>query len=860
VRGLWRLIKGVLVVTLVAVLVLVVAFSGLFSWLVARGIPQREGTLRLPGLSAPVRVVRDQYGVANIYASTSHDLFAAQGYVEASERMWQMEVWRHIGSGRLSELFGKSELDTDEFIRTLGWQQAAERDWQSVSDDTRTALQAYADGVNAWLDQHGDLPLPFVITGLQGPGGGLSGYRPEPWTPIDTLAWQKVQAWSLGGNWDVELARMLMLQHGLTTDQIDQLTPAYDPSRPTVVPPVTGQAPASSQAMAPVAKPTAADAAGAARLLDVAAGLRQTIALAAGGADLSGSNGFVVAPSLSTTGGALLANDPHLDISMPSVWYLIGLHCAPVGPQCPYDMAGAGFPGVPGIVLGHNATIAWGLTNVGPDVQDLFEETVDPADPTHYLYKGQSLPFDVRSETIKVAGGADVTIEVRSTAHGPVISDVTSELDQPGHVYALEWTATREVDHTIDAVLGVNRARNWDEFRAALRGFGAPSQTFLYADVNGNIGVQIPGLMPIRAAGDGQYPVPGEAGTYDWTGYVPFDQLPYSYDPPQGYIVASNNEPVDPSYPYFLGHDWDPGYRAARISALLADAGASVTTDTLRAIQGDTMLTRAAPVIDNMAGAAPATADGQALEQAILDWRGDLTCAIDSHGCVAYETFEYRLLRDTFADELGDGDAPDDTAQRYVGSEPSHEFLTRLVTQPDSAWWDDTSTPDVRETRDQIMSRALDEASADLRHQLGDPANWTWGRIHTVTFQEQTLGTSGLGPLEAIFNKGPYAAPGTCTVVDKICGSISDEWPPAGTPADLQKVFAASSAPSYRLAIDMSNLDGATILQATGQSGHPYDAGYGDFIERWLSNSPLPLLWSSQAVDAAAEQVLTLIP
>lgn len=845
---------------LIGVLVLVLSVGGLFTWLVARGIPQREGTLRLPGLSAPVRVTRDQYGIANIYAATTHDLFAAQGYVEASERMWQMEVWRHIGSGRLSELFGKSELDTDKFIRTLGWRQAAQRDWAAASDPTRAALQAYADGVNAWLDQHGDLPLPFVITGLQGPGGGLSGYRPEPWTPIDTLTWQKVQAWSLGGNWDSELLRTLMLRHGLTTDQIAQLVPTYDPTRPTIIPPSTADRVPAVNAVAATVVPGATAAADDARLLEVAAGLRHTIALATGGANLAGSNGFVVAPSLSATHAALLANDPHLGISMPSLWFLVGLHCQPVGSQCPYDMAGAGFPGVPGIVLGHNQSVAWGLTNVGPDVQDLFRETVDPADASHYLYKGQSLPFDVRSETIKVAGGSDVTIQVRSTVHGPVISDVTSDLEEPGHVYALSWTATREVDHTVDAVLGVSRAQNWDEFRNALRNFDAPSQTYLYADTSGNIGVEIPGLIPIRAAGDGEYPAPGEDGAHDWTGYVPYDQLPFAYNPAQGFIVASNNEPVGSSYPYFLGRDWDPGYRAARITALLQAGGASITTDTLRAIQGDTTLTRAAPVTDNLGGASPQTADGQALKQTILDWRGDLTCTVDSHGCAAYETFEYRLLRDTFDDELGAGDAPDDTARQYVGTEPSHEFLARLVTQPDSPWWDDTSTPDVTETRDQIMARALDQAAADLRHELGDPANWTWGRIHTVTFQEQTLGTSGIGPLEAIFNSGPYAAPGTCTVVDKICGSISDEWPQGDAPANLQHMFAASSAPSYRLAIDMSNLDGATILQATGQSGEPFDVFYGDYIQRWLDNRPLPLPFSADAVNAAARDVLTLDP
>jgi penicillin amidase len=873
---LWHAVRRTLVVLVVVVLVLVIATGGLLTWLVVRGFPQREGTATLPGLSANVRVVRDQYGITNIYAATTADLFAAQGYVHASERMWQMEVWRHIGAGRLAELFGKSQVDNDAFIRTLGWRKAAEADWSVMSADGKIALEAYARGVNAWLDQHGDLPLPFVVTGLQGVGGGLSGYRPEPWTPIDTLTWQKVQAWSLGSNWDSELFRMLAAHRGLSAQQIADLFPTYDPTRPVIVEASSaGTTPDRPAAIETSIGPSAADATSAAdapsaaSLLTASDSLRSTIAMATNGSDLAGSNGFVVAPSRSASGGALLANDPHLDISMPSVWYLIGLHCDPVGPACPYELAGAGFPGVPGIVLGHNDRIAWGLTNVGPDVQDLFDETVDPADPTHYLYKGQSRPFDVRAETIKVAGGADVTLNVRSTVHGPVVSDVAyelkpkaedgAELGQPGHVYALEWTATIQPDRTLDSVLAVNRAQDWNEFREALRNFGAPSQTFLYADIDGHIGVQIPGLIPIRAGGAGSYPAPGADGSHDWTGFVPFDDLPSSYDPPSGVIVASNNKPVAPDYKFFLGQEWDPGYRSARIHQLL-DAAGSITTDTLRSIQGDVMLTRAAPVIDNMDGAAPQTADGQLLKQRIREWRADPTCTTDSLGCAAYETFEYRLLRGIFDDELGAGYEPENTSWRYVGTELSHELLSRLVTQPDNAWWDDTSTAAVTETRDDIMSRALDAAAADLRAGLGDPAGWTWGRIHTVRFDEVTLGESGIGPLEALFDKGPYPAPGSCTTVDKVCGSIAQSWPQGSDPANLQQMFAAGSSPSYRLAIDMSNLDGATIIQTTGQSGLPFDAHYGDFIDRWLSNSPLPLPWTSAKVDATTKQQLTLSP
>ena len=867
-RRLWSFIRGLLSLAIVLVLIAAIVFTGLFAWIVIRGMPQREGTAKLDGLTASVRVVRDQNGIANIYASTTEDLFAAQAYVHASERMWQMEVWRRIGAGRLAEIFGESALENDQYIRTLGFRQAAEADWDVMSEAGRTALESYARGVNAWLDQHGDLPLPFVITGLQGAGGGLAGFRPEPWTPIDTLSWQKVQAWSLGGNFGSELQRALLLRRGLSTAQIDQLVPVYDASHPVVVPDagggsVTRDLEVASAPMTNIGAPVAA------QMLSEADRLRSLVAIAGAGAGLAGSNAVAVAPSRSDTGGALLANDPHLEVSMPSLWYLVGLHCEPVGPECPYELAGAGFPGVPGIVLGHNARIAWGLTNVGPDVQDLFEETLDPNDDGRYMYEGRSLDFEVRREIVRVLSGHAVTLEVRSTVHGVVISDAEGDfrptddggagLGRDGYVYALAWAATMRPDRTLDSLLAVNRAQNWTAFREALRDFGAPSQTFVYADVDGHIGVQVPGWIPIRAAGDGAYPVPGADGEFDWTGFIPYDELPYSFDPPAGLIVAANNMPAGPGYGHFIGREFDPGFRSARITEMLDAGFGAISSDALRRVQSDVKLTRAAPVAAALQGVSPATDDGELVHQRIMDWQADMECGTGSHGCAAYETFEYWLLRGVFGDELGSGYEPDNMAWRYVGSEPSHDLIRRLVDDPGAAWWDETTTPDT-ETSDEVMAAALDRAGSDLRQALGDPRGWTWGSIHTITFREQTLGTSGIAPLEWAFNKGPYAAPGSCTTVNKICGRIAGEWPMEGDSPDLQARFAAGSSPSYRLVVDMSDLDAATILQTTGQSGVPFDGHYGDFIARWLSNTPLLLPWSDDAVDDAARQTLTLEP
>ena len=858
----WRLVK----VALVVALVIVIAAGALTGWLVVRGFPQRDGTAKLAGLGESVRVVRDSNGIAHIYASSAHDLFAAQGYVHAAERMWQMEVWRRIGAGRLAELFGPSQWPQDHFIRVLGWQRSAEADLEVLSPAGRLAVEAYASGVNAWLEGHSDLPLPFVIAGLQGAGGGLGGFRPEPWTPLHTLTWQKVQAWALGSDLDRELFRLLAARRGVSDEQLDKLLPAYDTSRPVVVPQDEAARPPSPTA----ARPGGVAGAAAARLLEADAGLRGLLGLPGGmfgSTGLLGSNAWAVAPEHTASGSALLANDPHLGISMPSVWYLVGLHCEPVGPDCPYELAGAGFPGVPGIVLGHNGRIAWGLTNVGPDVMDLFEERLDPDDAQRYMYRGQSLPIEVRNETVYVAGGDPIAFGVRSTVHGPVISDVAyelrtesddgAELGREGHVYAMAWAATAEPDRTLDALLAVNRARDWDEFRTALRDFGAPSQTFVYADVDGHIGVQIPGRIPIRAAGDGSRPAPGEDGTHDWTGWVPYGQMPYLFDPPSGIVVAGNNLPSDGGP--FLGLDFDPGYRAARVSQLLSE-GAPVTAELSHAIQGDTVLTRAVPVIAGLAGAEPVTDDGRRVLELVRQWATNPECSLDSTGCAAFETLEYRLLRGLVDDELDSDFEPENTAWRWVGSEASHEALVRLMARPDDEWWDDTSTAGVIEGRDDIAARALDAAGDDLRRSLGEPANWTWGRIHSARFAEETLGNSGIWPLEALFNKGPYPAPGSCTTINKICGWIANTYPPAGEFAQLQEVFKATSHPSYRLVVDMGALDEATIIQATGQSGLPFDAHYGDFIGRWLASEWLPLPWTADQVDAAGRHVLTLAP
>jgi penicillin amidase len=872
-----RIARRILRIGLVVIVIFVVALTAIVGAITVRGLPQTDGTLSVAGLDAKVTVIRDAAGIAQIFADSPHDLFLAQGYVHAQERLWQMEVWRHISAGRLSELFGKSTLKEDEFIRTLGWRQSAERDLGALSKGAREAVDAYTDGVNAFIDAHrGGLGLAFVVAGIQNGKGGLGGYPIEPWKPVDTLAWQKVQSWQLGGNFESEVFRLLADAKLGDPARTDELFPAYKADMPVITPrglPGSGGAGASisgTQAAATdevAAKPLSLTTEQAAGLGDVARLSEQILRLAGldsgeglAGDHQVGSNNWVVAPSKSETGGALLANDPHLGIGMPAVWFMNGLHCRTVSETCPYDLAGVSFPGIPGIVLGHNARAAWGATNVDPDVEDLFAEQVDPANPDNYLFAGDSRAFTVRSETIKVAGGKNVTLKVRSTGHGPILNDVDARLkDAP--LLALRWTATAAVDGTFESIFRLNTVSNFDEFRAAFEPYGSPSQNFVYADVDGHIGYVFPGHVPIRAdpADRGQRVRSGSDGKHEWEGLIPTDELPWQLDPPSGIIVTANNAAVDDKYPYFVASEWDPGYRAKRITDLLTKAirqDGGLLTDTFREIQMDVAVPRAELVRPHVDDAQPATADGQAVLDAIRRWDGDAT--LDSVGATAYLAFEYRLMRGLFDDELGD------LAREYIGGGASWQATIAMLDDPAAAWWDDTTTAGHKETREEVIAAALDKAGSELRAGYGEPKDWTWGRVHQATFREQSLGTSGIGPLEWYFNKGPYPVAGAAGAIDNNYYRPSRAYPdpndPSYKPVGFTGVFEVTNLPSYRFTIDMSELDGARIVQTTGQSGNPLDSHYGDLIGDWASGETVPLSFSQEAIDQAVAHRLELVP
>lgn len=820
-----------------AALIGAVGLLGFLAWSTRRPFPTIDGTLGVPGLDAPVDVVRDGQGIPHIYAETARDLFAAQGFVHAQDRFWQMDSWRHIGSGRLSEMFGADQVETDAFIRAMGWYELAGAQYDALPPEERGYLDAYAEGVNAYLDTRSPAELGFEYTILEFIN---HAYTPEPWSPVDTLVWGKVMAWDLRGNMDNEIDRALLLGE-LTADEVHLLYPAYPDEAPVIVPTGSERTRGPGIEPPPITGRTTA-------LRRAAANVDLLDAMTGGWSDGIGSNSWVISGDKTTTGTPLLANDPHLGIRMPSIWHQIGLHCAEPGAACPFDVAGFSFPGVPGVIIGHNATIAWGFTNLGPDVMDLYIERVNPADPDQYEVDGGWVDMTVRNEVISVAGGEDVEVEVRATRHGPVISDVFDRFDEfdaagvelpDDYVVALRWTALEEVPSLTSTVMGLNRASNWDEFRAALASFSVPAQNVVYADTSGNIGYQAPGLVPVRAAGDGRIPVPGWDDAYEWVGFIPYDELPSVLNPPAGWIAAANNAVVDGGYPHLLTTDWNLGDRARRIVEMI-ESRETFSVDDVAAMQFDNRslaAERIRPLFLAMSTAGLTPLEQEAMAE-LADW--DLANDAESAGAAIFEVAWTTLLGRALDDDVPADIEPNGGVRWSLAIES-------LAASPGSRLWDDRTT-DAVEDRDDIVEASFVAAVAVIADRLGNEvAEWQWGDLHTATFENETLGRSGIGLIEAQFNRGPYATSGGLDIVN------ATGWTPA-------EGFAVDWVPSMRMIVDLGDLDASRWVNTTGASGHTHHEHYDDQIARWRIGNSYPWPWSRNAVEAAAEGTLRLIP
>ena len=845
-----------------------------------RSFPQTTGELAVSGLTAKVTVLRDDRGVPQIYADNSQDLFLAQGYVAAQDRFFEMDVRRHVTAGRLAEMVGEAAVPGDRLIRTMGWRRVAEAEMPTLAASTRQYLQAYADGVNAYIRQSGspaNMGVEYSVLGQRFPG-----YRVEPWVPADSLAWLKAMAWDLRGDYDNELTRA-RLSGAVTPARLGQIYPPYpiethrpilsakdwDPDAPLTTPGVastSGRAQPVRQSRPPrpdrplnavPAMPAGpADKPARNAFVEVAKALDQ-VPVMLGRSEATGSNSWVVGPERSSTGKPLLANDPHLSVGIPGIWYQTGLHCRSVSAACPFDVAGFSFAGLPGIVIGHNQNIAWGFTNLPADVTDFYLEQVRAAS---YRRGNKYLPLKQRTETIKVAGGQNVIITVRETVHGPILSDVIPSVAQAGRTapvrgkseptsydVSLAWTGLLP-GHTADAIFEFNTARDFAQFRAAARNFAVPSQNLLYADTKGHIGYQAPGQVPIRAtstegAPPGYWPAPGWDPQYDWKGFVPFTQMPTSYDPPEGYLVAAN-QAVTASRAPFLTSEWDHGYRSERIRTLIT-ATPKVTPARMSQIQGDTR-NEFAPELVKVLLSIKLNGDTFAQQGQSLLRKWDYTQPNDRSPSAAaaayYNAVWSNTLKLTFNDELGELKA--DGSSRWM------QAVSRLLGAPRDAWWDNRLTPGVIEGRDEILRQAMVEARMELTRKLGkDPITWQWGRLHQLTLRHQILGGDSVwGPVRELFNRGPWQLPGGSAVVN------ANGWNAA------KDSYQVDSAPSMRMVVDLGTLDASRWVNQSGSSGHPYDPHYVDQTDAWARNETFPWPFTEKAVREGGGDELTLTP
>jgi penicillin G amidase len=749
------------------------------SWISRRRLPTLDGTLQLPGLQAPVEVLRDRWGVPHLYAQTPADLFMAQGFVHAQDRLWQMEMNRRLAAGRLAEVLGAAAVETDRQMRTLLLRRVAEQEVALLSVDTRSLLKAYAAGVNAYIAQ-GRLPVEFTLLRA----------RPEPWSPADTISWTKVMAWHLCADARAEAHRAKLVER-LGEALVAELAPPYLPHWPRVMSP--GTRPAGSPGVGEPMVPASTE------------GL--------------GSNNWVVAGVRTATGSPLLANDMHLGLTIPSIWYENHLVAGEL------DVTGVTFPGIPGVISGHNGHVAWGLTDGLPDVQDLTIERLHPtADGrVEVEYQGERYEAEVLHEQIRVKGGEPVGQDIIVTRHGPISNALFPELgDDPP--LALRWTSL-EPCTMMDTLTTLMQARTCREFREALRGWASPVQNFVYADVEGNIGYSFPGLVPIRARGDGRLPVPGWTDACEWVGTVPFEELPHLENPPAGYIASANNAVVDDAYPYDLAVRPSSGNRALRIVELLESREkiditymqrmhldlvsplARTVVGYLRQLQVDETLEPAAALLRNWDGALSADSAAGALYQLLLREMASL------------------MLSKALGDDVPLGDR-------------TWWWLEHTLAQPTSRWFDQGHG----ETRDDVMRLALARALAELRSTCGPaPEDWAWGKLHRMTYGH-VLGRNRF--LAPVFNRGPFEVGGDGHTVCACNGNLADPTSFTGAP--------------YRMIVDLGDLRNSVSVLTPGQSGHLGSPHYDDQIAAWTAGAYHPMLYAREDVEREAVHWLRL--
>jgi penicillin amidase len=807
-----RLYRAGKTVILAAALI-VALFAGGAALLFERAMPDYSGAASLPGLSAEARVYRDRWGVPHIFAASMNDAARALGYVHASERLFQMEMQRRAGQGRLAEVAGEDMLAIDKFIRTLGFYRLAQSSFAALSPDAQGHLQAYAEGVNAWLAAHKNSMPPELL---------LMGAAPEPWTPADTLVWGKLMALKLSANFKLEVLRA-RLAGRLPASRMDALFP--DTPGPITIEPHRGAASDAGQpgkrASVPAAKSTVAqiDAAP----TDPAPGASFLSSFQNGA-----SNEWVVGGQHTASGKPILANDPHLEFEAPILWYLARI----VTPDM--TLRGATVPGAPVVLLGQNDAIAWGFTTTDSDVQDLFIETLDPKDGNRYLTPEGSAEFETRSETVRVKGAPDAVLTIRATRHGPVLSDIDPSLRKiagAGKVVALAFASLGAADTTSEALQRLNRARGADDVVEALKTYQGPPQNIVYADRDGHIGFINPGLLPIRKSGDGRLPADGASGGFDWVAMASFEKLPQLRDPEAGFIFNANNAVVPRDYSPSLGFDWQSPYRARRIQALL-DEGGRHTLDASARMQADHLSLAAKDLLPALLTVNAETPQAKEALTLLKTW--DAVIEKDRPEPLIFEAWLYNMRRLLLAEKTGDP-----LSERG----PSAAAIAAVL-HDQAAEWCGTDDPGCAS----VKAKALDQALAMLtKRQGGDMKAWRWGRENVATFRHNFYSHI---PLLDRLSEIRLESSGDVYTLD--CGG--------GNGKDRNNPFARTHGPGYRGIYDLGDPDASRFMIATGQSGHIFSRHYADLAPLWVEGRSITLAGSEDDLKRQGAELLTLAP
>lgn len=764
------------------------------------------------GLRARLDIVCDRDGVPHIRARNEADALFGLGYVHAQDRLWQLEYLRRVGRGRLAEVLGPPALAGDKFFRTLSVAQSAAGTWARYPEGARPLVLAYVAGINAAMERQRRHGLP--------PEFSILGFEPEPWHAEDVMVLAKVLGWSVDANWDQELLRGQLTQK-FGAERAAQLMPPYPADGPVILPRNAGSYAGAPQSL--ISRPHLDGG-----LLTELAALSLHVRERSGfGGSGIGSNNQVLSAARTTTGKPILAADPHLPSQIPSIFYRAHLTGGKL------DAIGATVAGLPGVLMGHNGRIAWGWTNANADVQDLYVERI--LDGRDAEYNGAREPLAVREERIHVKGAADAVITVRSTRHGPLVSDL---INPAGPALALRWAALDTDDDVgIAAYLEANRAGDWKSFTDAFRRNKSHPQNQVYADVDGNIAYLLAGAIPLRAAGDGTAPVPGWTSAFEWKGYIPLDELPMSFNPAQGYLTSSNNKIAPDSYPYVLSSSYAAPYRAARVRELVA-AGGRFSPRDLESIQSDVLAVHARELLPLLLSLTPSgNAERQALEL-LLRW--DLRVTAGSAAAAVFEAWYIQLAESVFADEVGE-------ALWGTYSEELHMVSTALALaiRSEPGWCDDTRTPG-RESCADIASSALSLAMARMSQAQGTPDlnAWQWSNVHRTIFFHRPFDDDP--ELARLFNRSiPNGG-------DKHTVNVasSPRW------NDYNQRHLAL----YRQIIDFNDLSNSRWMAAPGQSGVLYDRHYDDLMEEWRRVEYSPMLFTRKAIDDQAAERIELRP